>query len=181
MPREDALALAAARSAAVSPPPVAAAGCSTLGRLSSLQSLLWKEDAVKSREKATLARLEGATRDALAALLASCPQLRSLDVHGTAFDAPLVKPDGTTPLGDADLGRWLALGSDRVGERLAEARVLRCAGDKPPLRWGARADQAETPQAQRMQTADIAHLLESLLETAGDAPAEEGQSAVHID
>lgn len=69
MPRNDALALAAARGSAVSPPPVSAgvAGGSgsdnALTRLSSLQSLLWKEDAVKSREKATLARLEGTTRD----------------------------------------------------------------------------------------------------------------------
>ena len=64
MPRNDALALAAKRdSTAVAPPPVAAVGCSALARLSSLQSLLWKEDAVISREKATLARLEGATRE----------------------------------------------------------------------------------------------------------------------
>ena len=72
MPRNDALALAAARDSAVSPPPVSGSldaaaasvgGSDALTRLSSLQSLLWKEDAVKSREKATLARLEGTTRD----------------------------------------------------------------------------------------------------------------------
>eukprot|EP01043_Picozoa_sp_COSAG02_P034472 COSAG02_NODE_2411_length_8920_cov_5.544496_7_plen_1096_part_00 len=72
MPRNDALALAAARDSAVSPPPVSGSldsaapsvgGSDALKRLSALQSLLWKEDTVKSREKATLARLEGTTRD----------------------------------------------------------------------------------------------------------------------
>ena len=67
MPRKDAVTLAAARDASggaassIAPPEIEQA--TALARLAALQSLLWKEDAVKARERATTVRLESATRE----------------------------------------------------------------------------------------------------------------------
>jgi hypothetical protein len=144
MPRNDALALAAAReadgaggaaaaAAGVAAPPIGsspprgARPASSLARLSALQSLLWKEEAVKSREKATLARLEKATRD-ISDLTLEIISLRDAVATAlrTSTDLQVSRVGGQSrPLGyqQEQLYRKLFLGAQAEPRTLARALV----------------------------------------------------------
>ena len=130
MPRKDAVTLAAARDASggaassIAPPEIEQA--TALARLAALQSLLWKEDAVKARERATTVRLESATRD-IAGLTTEIIGLRDACTTALRTTSPLTVPRkgaGSRPLGYQHEQLYRKLFLSVQGDPRALARAL---------------------------------------------------------